>query len=649
MAWVTPVVEIAFGHTPFATSPTYTDISAYVMGEIATKQGRSTEFDDAEVGTMRLTLNNRDRRFDPTYAAGPYYGNLKQNVRIRLKVSGTVLFTGWVKGWPQTLDHRNGFATVELEAVDALGLLAQRALPPTPYQAVMLAQEPQGYWPLNDSGERTVIDVSGNDNHGTLERKAASTTVIKRESADDTPAGQSNALYLWGYAGAKLPPVFSGVTMKQYQALTFWFKHPPANMTAGDSSFSAPVFISPRLFIGVDDSSNASVNGIFAMGYLGNPVIQLDNTDYEPAVDQSFDGRWHMVYLAADKTNGLARLYIDGGERYTSFTTGAGDGIFDSPDIATAYYIGPGTDISLSYSAPIGLVISNVAFMHSDSNFLYNGLIADYLWDAAQGWAGQTISQRVTSLLDAAGWPSGLRLASYGGGAVARVSSLPGNALEALQTLTRVDGSAVLSTRAGEVFVRDRNELLAKTRSQTVQAAFSDVSGSTYRYSDVQPALDVDHIYNVVRASRVNGGDAVLIHDKTSIETYGPHSIELDSLNVETDLEVAQFARWFIDRYSAPTARINRLEVNVRYSSTVMTKVIDLWLGDLITVEITPLNVGSAQTYTQWIESVEHRINVSDLTWFTTYVTSPATVLSPQLFILNTSTLAPTGTHVLAQ
>lgn len=60
------------------TSPTWTDISAYVRG--ASIQRGSTRVDSPtvryEAGTAELRLDNRDRRFDPTNLQGPYTTSL---------------------------------------------------------------------------------------------------------------------------------------------------------------------------------------------------------------------------------------------------------------------------------------------------------------------------------------------------------------------------------------------------------------------------------------------------------------------------------------------------------------------------------------------------------------------------------------------
>src|SRR4051812_10986829 len=88
------VTEVAFTTDPGATSPSWTDISAYVKSSSPTR-GRDSEFDDFGPGTNSLRLNNKDRRFDPSYTAGPYYGYLLPMRRVRQYVDGPLTGLEW--------------------------------------------------------------------------------------------------------------------------------------------------------------------------------------------------------------------------------------------------------------------------------------------------------------------------------------------------------------------------------------------------------------------------------------------------------------------------------------------------------------------------------------------------------------------------
>lgn len=117
-------VEVSFTTNP-AAPPTYVDITPWVQS-FSISRGRQRELNTIQTGTATVLLDNRDRRFDPSNTASPYYPNVVPARRIR--ISGTWLgvttpqFTGFIDGWPQTW---NGWAdaNVPLTASDGFKAL----------------------------------------------------------------------------------------------------------------------------------------------------------------------------------------------------------------------------------------------------------------------------------------------------------------------------------------------------------------------------------------------------------------------------------------------------------------------------------------------------------------------------------------------
>jgi hypothetical protein len=124
-------VEVAFANNPTDTSLTWTDISAYVE-EIRTRRGRQHELDRFEAGTATILLRNSDRRFDPTYTAGPYYGQLipMKRIRVTARWYGTVypVFSGLVEAWPQEYSNGGFSSYVPLPCTDLFKALALNGL-----------------------------------------------------------------------------------------------------------------------------------------------------------------------------------------------------------------------------------------------------------------------------------------------------------------------------------------------------------------------------------------------------------------------------------------------------------------------------------------------------------------------------------------
>lgn len=157
MASPTIIVEIAFSTNPLDT-PTWTDVTSYLVAIPRIRRGRQHELNRIEAGEAEVVLNNLDRRFDPTNTAGPYYPNVlpMRKIRISAVYSATTyrLFTGFIEGWPPDWPL-DGTATVTLRCVDGFKILNLNKL------SVTLPQEYSGWatatllsaagWPAADT------------------------------------------------------------------------------------------------------------------------------------------------------------------------------------------------------------------------------------------------------------------------------------------------------------------------------------------------------------------------------------------------------------------------------------------------------------------------------------------------------------------
>lgn len=123
----TITVNVAFATTPFALTPTYTDITDWVMG-FSTKRGRSDELQAYSAGTLNLTLDNQDGRFDPTNASSPYWPNVVPMRLVQVKAVWSaityVIFTGYIDGWPPTWPL-NKLDRMTVTATDAFKVLTR--------------------------------------------------------------------------------------------------------------------------------------------------------------------------------------------------------------------------------------------------------------------------------------------------------------------------------------------------------------------------------------------------------------------------------------------------------------------------------------------------------------------------------------------
>ena len=105
------------------TSPV--DITSDVFS-VSVRRGRSRWLDDVQAGTCSVSVENRDRDYDPT-GGGTYSTDIVPGKRLVIKTGGTTIFTGDIDDW--NLDYTiDGDATATAVASDYLSLLGRTKL-----------------------------------------------------------------------------------------------------------------------------------------------------------------------------------------------------------------------------------------------------------------------------------------------------------------------------------------------------------------------------------------------------------------------------------------------------------------------------------------------------------------------------------------
>ncbi len=127
-------VEVAFDTKP-TEAATWTDVTEYLRGPLTITRGRQKELDQIQCGSAELVLDNRDRRFDPYYDLGPYYGKLLPMRRVRISATAPdgetywPVFTGYVESWtPETYVDSSRDSVVHVQLVDGFEPLARAML-----------------------------------------------------------------------------------------------------------------------------------------------------------------------------------------------------------------------------------------------------------------------------------------------------------------------------------------------------------------------------------------------------------------------------------------------------------------------------------------------------------------------------------------
>ncbi len=173
MSFPTLKVELSLDK-PGVSAPSWQDVTDYVT-TVSVKRGRVYELDSIQAGTCQMTLTNIDRRFDPSYTLGPYYGGLRPMNRIRVSATFNsvtyYLFTGFVERWPPAFS-RPQWNTVSITATDAFMALSNALI--------------SGTFAAKATGARISDVLSG----WTIRVYAASTVLVP---SADVPSTQKSA------------------------------------------------------------------------------------------------------------------------------------------------------------------------------------------------------------------------------------------------------------------------------------------------------------------------------------------------------------------------------------------------------------------------------------------------------------------------
>jgi hypothetical protein len=98
------------------------DIVSFNIG-----RGKNRQLDRYSAGNASITLNNEDRRYDPLYADGPYFGQIIPRRAIRISVNNERIYTGSVDDWDLSYDV-SGRSQAMAVCSDNIYLLANQSL-----------------------------------------------------------------------------------------------------------------------------------------------------------------------------------------------------------------------------------------------------------------------------------------------------------------------------------------------------------------------------------------------------------------------------------------------------------------------------------------------------------------------------------------
>ena len=614
------------------------------------RHGRTDELDTMQVGIANLTLDNRDRIFDPSNTSGPFYASMNDGEEFSAYCEvyadyGTEsygLFHGNLNGWSYEPDVSRD-STVTLEAFDSMGLWARQSTEVDAYTTMW--NSPQNFdqnrpkttrftawWLPMGSTAQTIADCKSNYVDPTYPAPTLSdysfTFTTSTPLTDSAPSSyMSGASTQFDGTYGAIGPV---VTMENTAGsptnvddtwLGFWIK----TETAGPSGYLNPILSSASsatVRIGVDDGGRLAV--VDAAGTL----VTLFSIN---------DGNWHQVWIrhqARNASNVLTTkalatkydwtIYVDGVElgfaRNTTWTT---------PNFNLIGYGSPATSDSQYFTgslAHIQLLASTIddatmpIVLHKAGR--YGKLTEMFSGD-------DLLSLDVLTALEMSGVYDSHESATIG------ALKYGGTLIDLAQQIEiaeqgRIFDNNVAYTTGGTWVVNQGAEF--QSRSYPFTSSRATTSQYTFGDADVAtniPVAAIGKIYNDIRLYRravnVNLPDGTIVKRyNTGITSTAGYPTETPSYDVPIFQSAANsWADAYLTKYAAPQIRVENWTVRPQTKpSTAFRACLTTKIGDRVTLDFTFGGQGSRLTKDVFVESIAH--NITPELWETTFSGSPA-------------------------
>jgi hypothetical protein len=253
--------------------------------------------------------------------------------------------------------------------------------------------------------------------------------------------------------------------------------------------------------------------------------------------------------------------------------------------------------------------------------------------------AGQTTGTRIGKILDAVGWPAGMRDVDSGQTTVQSDPSTLRTSLGAMQTVTSTEYGSLYMDAFGNLVFQDR--ALTSSSVAGTPVDFND-NGTGISYNNAVWKLDDTLVFNKASITRT-GGVAQVASNQASIDKYFLHSYQEQNLLMETDAEALNNAQAFVASRQETSIRCDAVTLDLytaNYDAGI-TAALDLDFFDPITVTTTQPG-SSTLTKTLQVFGVSHDIKPS--AWKTTLTTLEpiidSFIIGTNYGILGTNTLS---------
>ncbi len=600
-------VEIALGaDLTDPTSWSWTDISAYVYerDKCVIRRGRANEQAQAGPGRCTLTLDNTDGRFTRQNPFGAYYGTLRKNTPLRVRVdpgSGYVTrFVGYVTGWPPSWDPSEVDQHVRVSADGIFRRLAQGSRPGTPIYRTMIGvssddYQPDYYWPGEDGSDATVMAAAIS---GTSDATVSGTVTF---AGDSTLTGSD-----------PLPTFAVGATMTAQAAtsagwwtVSWWAKidtEPSATVTLIRLRTTGGSF--PLIEVTLAPGSPSALHMIARDSAGAASIDQTISMSSGNSTEANFYGKWMLYTLthfpdSAPVVAMSVRTIESPFSGESPASTNSEFGTVSDAVLSTTF----GELVSVEQPGHVAMSFGHVAVYATDGFALSSGAVNNVL--AMFGYDGEEAHTRYARLCREEGVPAtvtGSSSATMGPQSTATLLAL----LRECQTADQGMMYETIDGKAGYV-------CLSSLYNQAAALTLDYSAGEVYPPFD--PADDDQGLRNDVTVARV-GGAAPTVTDEASIARDGRYDTTV-SASLETDDQARYLAGWLVNLGTVDELRYPRLTVLLHGSTGLIADWLATDLGDRVDVTGHPSPISETdieqllQGYTETLASFEWRVEAN--------------------------------------
>lgn len=572
MPYPVPIVEIAFDDSPYAVSPTWTDVTSWVRS-LSTDRGRSDDWGDF-YGSAQVVLNNRTRLFDPYYTSGTYYGKLlpRRQIRIRAQTNDTGttvthdVFRGFINGWNPYWTDAGTDSTVTLQCYDALQLLGSEQLPADWSRQYILSTSPRHYYPCDEPISPFTAGTVLND-FGTYPLNAV--TSVYATNGNQLAVGLVNSSIQGTSFGSAISVAGAVSTTSSFSAC-FWAVLDP------DGVYNPGGVMGNCAFDITFESATST--------YFFNVFNYYDSRQHGFRTVSTFDGGTprHLAFSYNPVTDALL-FYVDG--TLQSMTEPVHTGTFPFT-VNEAIVFGTG---QLQQFVVWNSIVAGSVFQE-----IYKYSIVN-LPETTTARAQRIIAQT----------PFSSSLTSFPTSPASSVLDITDNApaaSEELRIVAASEGAPLFVSKNGTVTMFQQLQQFSQTASVTSQVTYGTGGADMGQVFELMP--DGDSVRNVANITMSQGG-VYTQENTTSVAAYGTASESVET-QVQTYGNAQSLGNIITGWGGYVYPRLSPVDV-VLDSANPWSPTLALELCDRITINAQPPSGGNAITVPMLVQNIQHQ------------------------------------------